>query len=130
MGVPMQDCRRQSTRRCRPAPPSGCRRSPASGIHPGVLLGDAGLLTGERQALSLAYKHLDLAQHHDDLLGAKLPTSGHSGLLWFELILSISRSKASQSGQSISWIAMPGRKLSDAIALPSPSAQASPGSTG
>src|SRR3954451_23802728 len=53
------------------------------------LLGDASLLAGERQALALRYEHLDLAQHHYNLLGADLSTSGHPGLLWFQLILSI-----------------------------------------
>ena len=55
-----------------------------------ALFADAGVLAGERQAHALAQLHLDLAQHHNNLLRANLATSGHSGLLWFELILSIS----------------------------------------
>ena len=34
--------------------------------------------------------HLALAQRHHNLLRAGFSTSGHPGLLWFELILSIS----------------------------------------
>ena len=37
-----------------------------------ALLADPGLLAGERQAFALRYQHLDLAQHHNDLLGAHL----------------------------------------------------------
>jgi len=40
------------------------------------LFGDAGFLAGERQALSLSNLHLDLAQHHDNLLGANLRPLG------------------------------------------------------
>src|SRR3712207_6575317 len=76
--------------RSRPEPRVGCRRSRASGTRLEVLFGDASLLAGERQAHALGHLDLDLAQHHNNLLWAYLPTSGHPGLLWFELILSIS----------------------------------------
>jgi len=38
---------------------------------------------------ALNQRPLDLAQGHDNPLRADLSTSGHPGLLWFELILSI-----------------------------------------
>src|SRR5215207_6561344 len=49
-----------------------------------TLLGDAGLLTGKRQALSLGELHLNLTQHGDDLLGAEPLPSGHLRLLSFQ----------------------------------------------
>src|SRR3954462_12643136 len=71
-------------RRSRP-----CRthRSPQ---HVSVPPGDAGLLASLGQAFALGQLHLDLAQRHHNLLGADLSTSRHPGLLWCELILSIS----------------------------------------
>src|SRR5829696_2046042 len=50
-----------------------------------TLLGDAGLLTGKRQALSLGELHLNLTQHGDDLLGAEPLPSGHLRLLSFQV---------------------------------------------
>src|SRR5918993_182916 len=55
-----------------------------------TLLGDPSLLAGLGQLHALRQLHLHLTQRHHNLLGAELSTSGHSGLLWFELILSIS----------------------------------------
>jgi hypothetical protein len=50
-----------------------------------TLLGDAGLLTGKRQALSWGELHLNLTQHGDDLLGAEPLPSGHLRLLSFQV---------------------------------------------
>jgi GNAT superfamily N-acetyltransferase len=65
---------------------------PAVLLAPAVLtlLGDPSLLAGLGQLHALRQLHLNLTQRHHNLLGAELSTSGPSGLLWFELILSIS----------------------------------------
>src|SRR3954470_11322305 len=65
-------------------------RTHRSRQHVSVSPGDAGLLAILGQAFALGQLHLDLAQRHHNLLGADLSTSRHPGLLWFELILSIS----------------------------------------
>jgi hypothetical protein len=75
--------------------PSGALLAQAAGPHTSgaaivALLGDAGFLASLGRALALGKLHLNLAQHYNNLLRANLPTSGHSGLLWFELMLSIS----------------------------------------
>ena len=85
----MQGCSGPARRRSRPEPLSSCRRSPALGTHPSFLLGDTGLLAGERQAFTLRPLPLYLAQFRHDLLGAEPLPFGHLRLLWSRSTLSI-----------------------------------------
>src|SRR3954447_15068765 len=68
--------------------PQGAR-IPASRVHPP----HAAKAMSNQQMIPdglLGQLRLNLTQDGDDLLGAKLPTSGYPGLLWSKLILSIS----------------------------------------
>lgn len=82
-----------------------------------ALLGDVGLHASNGDAVALGHSYLDLAQRQHQLLRRRPLSSLHLPLLRFGLVLSISRSEASQSGQDPARLWM--RILHEGCAYPS-----------